>query len=93
MNSVDVDAFVRDGFVAIRHAFPRHIADACRALLWQEIGASPDDPSTWTHPVVRVPDITDRAFVEAPTLPSSTTRTTHFSAPGGAIAAGLTLAS
>jgi hypothetical protein len=65
----DVDAFIEDGFVCIRGAFPRAVADACRALLWNEIAASPNDPSTWTQPVVRVVNMTQAPFVEAANTP------------------------
>ena len=65
MNSVDVDAFVESGFIRVRGAFPRELADECRASLWRTIGCSPDDPSSWIQPVVRVFDMTDRPFVEA----------------------------
>lgn len=69
MDSADVDAFMRDEFVAIPSAFPREVAEGCHALLWEEIGASPDDPSTWTQPVVRVFDMTQPPFVEAANTP------------------------
>ena len=67
--SPNVDAFINDGLVCLRGAFPREVADACRSLLWQEIGSSPDDPSTWTQPVVRVFDMTQSPFVEAANTP------------------------
>ncbi|OAN30205.1 hypothetical protein [Mycolicibacterium iranicum] len=55
---VDVGAFVGDGFVKIPGAAPRGVADAARALLWKRMEASPDDPATWTQPVVWTADMT-----------------------------------
>ncbi|MDV3127618.1 phytanoyl-CoA dioxygenase family protein [Mycobacterium sp. 21AC1] len=55
---VDVDAFVRDGFVKVEQPDCREIADAARALLWQQIGLSPDDVASWIQPVVWVSDLT-----------------------------------
>ncbi|NVN49438.1 phytanoyl-CoA dioxygenase family protein [Mycolicibacterium hippocampi] len=55
---VDVEAFERDGFVKVEQAAPRAVADAARALLWQQLGVSPDDPSTWTRPVMWASDLT-----------------------------------
>lgn len=52
-----IDAFVTDGFVKIPGAAPREVADAARALLWQRLDASPDDPRTWTHPVTWTTDL------------------------------------
>lgn len=49
-----VAAFIRDGFVRIDEAFPRDLASECRALLWRDTGCDPDDPSTWTRPVIRL---------------------------------------
>lgn len=54
---VDVAAFVRDGFVKIERPGLRDVADAARAVLWQSIPPSPDDPSTWTEPVVWTADL------------------------------------
>ncbi|MFB1295645.1 phytanoyl-CoA dioxygenase family protein [Mycobacterium sp. pW049] len=53
-----VDAFFADGFVKIPEAAPREIADAARALLWQRLDASPDDPTTWMQPVMWTADLT-----------------------------------
>jgi hypothetical protein len=48
----DIDAFVRDGYVPLRQAFPRALADECRAELWAETGLSPDRPEEWTRRVI-----------------------------------------
>jgi hypothetical protein len=55
LTRADVDSFVRDGFVHVPGAFPRQLADEGRALLWAEMGLSPDEPSGWTEAVVRLP--------------------------------------
>lgn len=49
-----VEQFVEEGFVRLDGAFPRAIADAGMAALWQAVGCDPGDPATWTRPVVRV---------------------------------------
>lgn len=54
---VDVDAFADDGFVKVEGA-PRELADAARAQLWDQLPASPDDPSSWTQPVLWAADLT-----------------------------------
>jgi len=50
----EVERFVTDGFVCVPEAFPRALADECRAFLWRETGLDPDDPATWTKPVIRL---------------------------------------
>ena len=62
--------FVRDGFVRIDEAFPRELADECRAVLWRASGCSPDDPSTWTKPVVRIGELALPPFAAAAQTPA-----------------------
>lgn len=50
----EVEAFVRDGFVRLAGAVPGDVADQCRAELWAVTGCAPDDPATWTAPVIRI---------------------------------------
>lgn len=50
----EVERFISDGFVCLPEAFPRKLADACRAFLWRETGLDPSDPATWTRPVIRL---------------------------------------
>jgi hypothetical protein len=46
--------FIRDGFVRIDDAFPRGVADSAREILWRDTGCDPDNPATWTKPVIRL---------------------------------------
>lgn len=50
----EVERFVRDGFAYLPEAFPRALAGECRAFLWQETGLDPDEPATWTRPLIRL---------------------------------------
>lgn len=52
-----IAGFVADGFVRVDEAFPRHLADAAREVFWNDLrsfGILPEDPRTWTMPVVRL---------------------------------------
>jgi hypothetical protein len=54
---MDIDAFMRDGYVVVRGAFDPRTARACRELIWNGLeseGVKRDDGCTWTRPVVRV---------------------------------------
>lgn len=42
-----IDDFVRDGYLLLREAFPRTTAAACRRVLWDDLGLSPDPPRGW----------------------------------------------
>ncbi|WP_413031073.1 phytanoyl-CoA dioxygenase family protein [Mycolicibacterium litorale] len=55
---VDVAAFERDGYLKISQPELRGAAEAARAQLWRRLGVSPDDPSSWTEPVVWTSDMT-----------------------------------
>lgn len=55
---VDVAAFDRDGHLKIDQPELRGAAEAARAALWTQIGLSPDDPASWTQPVVWAADMT-----------------------------------
>jgi len=65
----ELRAFVDTGFVRLRDAFPRRLADEGRAILWRDTGCDPDDRTTWTRPVVRLGGYHDTPFVEAANTP------------------------
>ncbi|MDA4133240.1 MAG: hypothetical protein OK454_08985, partial [Thaumarchaeota archaeon] len=51
----EIESFITNGFVHVKMGFPREVADEGRALLWAEMGLSPEDPSGWTQAVIRLP--------------------------------------
>jgi len=65
-----IDQFIHDGFVKIEHAFPRSIADEARAILWRDTGCHPNDPATWTRPVIRLPHYLQAPFRIAANTPA-----------------------
>jgi hypothetical protein len=65
LSTAQIEDFVRDGFVRVERAFPRHLADEGRALLWQHLPCVADDPSTWTRAVIRLGHYDDEAFNKA----------------------------
>jgi hypothetical protein len=67
---LDLDAFVTEGFVRLPDAFPRETAEAARAILWRDLGGSPDDPATWPGPVVRLGMYAADPFVRAANTPT-----------------------
>jgi hypothetical protein len=65
LTAAQIDAFVADGFVRIDNAFSEATAAACRAILWKAAGVNPDDPKTWTRPVIRLGGFSDEPFRQA----------------------------
>jgi hypothetical protein len=55
---LDTTTFVENGFLKVDGAVSREIADAARDALWTQIGLSPEDPESWTRPVVWAADLT-----------------------------------
>jgi hypothetical protein len=71
LSAAQIDSFVTDGFVRLDDAFPLAIADECRSILWQLTGCHPEQPATWTRPVIRIgyrDDPPFRAAANTPTL-------------------------
>ena len=55
LSPAEVERFIQNGFVRIDGAFPRQLAEEGRAIMWRDIPCDPNDPATWTKPVVRLP--------------------------------------
>lgn len=69
LSSDKIEAFIHQGFVKLEKAFPRKIADDVRTILWRETGCNPDDPATWTKPVVWLGNYNQPPFREAANTP------------------------
>jgi Phytanoyl-CoA dioxygenase (PhyH) len=75
---VDLDAFTSDGYAKVEQAAPREVADSARALLWQQLGSSPDAPGEWSEPVMWASDMTGQGpfgeLVRSPKLAAALDR-------------------
>ncbi|XVQ13789.1 phytanoyl-CoA dioxygenase family protein [Spirillospora sp. CA-255316] len=69
LDDAQIRTFVEDGFVLLEEAFPREIAEEGRAILWRDTGCDPDDPATWTQPVVRLGNYAQEPFRAAANTP------------------------
>jgi hypothetical protein len=69
LSDEQVERFVDEGLLHLPEAFPRALADACRAILWRKTGHDPDDPTTWTRPVMRIGGCADEPFRVAANTP------------------------
>lgn len=48
---VDVEAFLSDGYLKIEQPALREAAEQARALVWKQLGLTPEHPQDWTEPV------------------------------------------
>jgi len=69
LNNADISRFITEGFVRIDNAFDPATAAAARDILWAEMGLSPNDPSGWTQPVIRLGMHAQPPFVAAANTP------------------------
>ena len=70
LSDAQLAQFVADGFVRIDNAFPEALADAGRAILWADTGVDPDNPATWTKPVIRLGHYGQQPFRDAANTPA-----------------------
>jgi hypothetical protein len=82
---VDVDAFVRDGYVAIRGAVDAGTVAGCRELVWAAMerhGVRRDDPASWPPLVEGLSDLAGEPFVAAYMAPVLTAAYDELIGPG-----------
>jgi hypothetical protein len=69
LSDAQIRQFIDDGFVKIERAFPREVAEDCRAILWRDTGCDEADPTTWTKPVIRLGTYGQEPFSRAANTP------------------------
>jgi hypothetical protein len=69
LTDTEIESFVADGFVRVDGAFSAALAEAARAILWRDSGCDPDDPSSWTKPVIRLGEYGGPPFADAANSP------------------------
>ena len=82
---LDLDAFVRDGYVAIRGAVDADTVAACRELIWDAMerrGVSREDPATWPPLVEGMRDLSAGPFRAAYLAPALTAAYDELIGPG-----------
>ena len=65
LSAAQVRRFVDDGVLRIDQAFTPQVAEAARDVLWRDSGCDPDDPRTWTRPVIRLGEYAGPPFSHA----------------------------
>jgi hypothetical protein len=81
---VDVDAFIRDGYVVVRGAFDADTAAACRAVIWDALagqGICEDEPATWP-PLAELGGLAGEPFTAAGSSPALAAACDQLIGPG-----------
>jgi hypothetical protein len=60
-----INSFINHGFVKIENAFSSEIASECRTILWKATKCDPDNPESWTQPVIRIGELGFEPFKKA----------------------------
>jgi len=69
LSAAQIEQFIQDGFVGIDRAFPKRLAEEARAIMWRDLACDPDDPASWTRPVIRLDGYGDEPFRLAANTP------------------------
>jgi hypothetical protein len=81
---LDVEGFVRDGYLAVRGAFDAATAAACREMTWESLsrqGIRQSDPATWP-PLAEISCLDGEPFAAAATSPALTAAYDELIGPG-----------
>ncbi len=65
LSEIQIQQFIHNGYVKLEDAFPKKWAEAGRNILWHDTNCNPNDPSTWTKPVIRLGEYGQEPFREA----------------------------
>jgi hypothetical protein len=82
---VDLEAFARDGYVAVRGAVDAGTVAGCRELIWaamQRRGVRRDEPASWPPLVEGISDLAGGPFVAAYMAPALTAAYDELIGPG-----------
>ena len=86
LSDAQIRQFIQDGFVRLDRAFPRELADQGREIMWRDLPCDPDDPATWTQPVIRLGYYVGRAVqARGQHVPCSTRPSTNSSERGAGV--------
>lgn len=69
LTSRQIRNFIDDGFTKIENAFSADLAKQGRDELWADMRLSPDEPESWSRPVVRLGFKASPPFIEAANTP------------------------
>jgi hypothetical protein len=64
-----IDQFINEGYTCLENAFSPTLAAEARAILWKDTGCDPNDPATWTRPVIRLGMYSQLPFIAAANTP------------------------
>lgn len=82
LSTAQINRFLEEGFIRVEGAFSSTVAEECRAILWPDTGCDPNDPSTWTEPVIRLGSYAQKPFLHAANTPELLAAFDQLAGPG-----------
>lgn len=70
LNTQQINQFINNGYIRLEKAFSPTLAAEARAILWKDTGCDPDNPASWTQPVIRLGMYTQPPFIDAANTPA-----------------------
>lgn len=65
LDEIRIQQFIREGYVKLENAFAPALAEKARSILWKDTNCDPNNPSTWTRPLIRLGEYGQEPFVKA----------------------------
>jgi hypothetical protein len=65
LSEEQIISFINNGYIKIENAFSAEIAAECLAILWKATQCDPDNPESWTQPVIRIGELGLEPFKRA----------------------------
>ncbi|HEY0849580.1 MAG TPA: phytanoyl-CoA dioxygenase [Bradyrhizobium sp.] len=69
LSNAQINDFIEHGYLKLEQAFDAELARRGRDELWAALALSPDEPDTWTRPVIRLGFMSGPTFVAAANTP------------------------
>jgi Phytanoyl-CoA dioxygenase (PhyH) len=70
LTAIEIEQFIDLGYLKIENAFSEELAAQCRSILWKAIQLDPNEPASWTQPVIRLGEIALEPFLQAANTPA-----------------------
>lgn len=69
LDKAQIQQFIEEGFVKLENAFSKTLAQECLKILAQDLDCELSKPETWTQPVVRLGNYSQKPFLEVANSP------------------------
>lgn len=69
LSEAQIEQFIQLGYIKLEQVFSKELAKEGRDILWKDTNCDPDNPATWTKPVIRLGEYAQEPFRQAVNMP------------------------